>query len=49
MRILCWVGFHKWREIYRRLTWWDQRRSVDTVRWQCERCKKVWQFYDTGE
>ncbi len=49
MRIFCWIGLHKWREIYRRLAWWDERHDVYTVRLQCERCKKVWQFYDTGE
>lgn len=48
-RLLCFIGIHAWREIYRRLSWWDQRRDVYQVRDQCARCKLVRTFYDTGE
>lgn len=48
-RILCLIGLHDWREVYRRLSWWDQRTEVYQVRLHCKRCKKVWAYYDTGE
>lgn len=49
MRVLCWIGMHKWVNIMRKLTYWDERHDVYTRTDQCSRCKKRREWMDNGE
>lgn len=48
-RILCWLGLHKWENIKRKLSYWDERHDVHDMTDQCKRCHILRTWYDTGE
>lgn len=49
MRLLCFIGLHKWKLWKRKLTYYDQRNDVYRVFEYCERCRKERQYYDCDE